>query len=70
MYYLINTFSSVGSGHVGRVVSRHRTEEAAERAQEKLGRDVERANGRGSYLPTTILSDVEIYIETGDAYRK
>lgn len=53
MYALINTMSAVDV-YVGRVLSMHRTAEAAETADTKLQRAVKRANGQNSYLPTVI----------------
>lgn len=47
MYYLIDTFNS-------RIISKHRTLEAAEAADAKHQRDVKRHNGRDSYIPTRI----------------
>lgn len=77
MYYLINTMSRTEDGHVGRVLSRHRTWEAAEKADARLQREVKRSNGQNSYLPTTIGSEdgsedeaaVLVTIDAGDAWR-
>jgi hypothetical protein len=49
-YTLEDTFN-------GRVVSRHRTLEAAVRASYRFARAIRRANGENSYLPTEILCD-------------
>ncbi len=57
MFYVVNTMSATEAGHVGRILSSHRTRDTAERADAKLQRAVKRANGSGSYLPTTIVSD-------------
>lgn len=48
MYALYDTFNN-------RIVSRHRTVEAACKADSKLQRAVKRANGSSSYLPTRIM---------------
>lgn len=48
MYLLINTFQS------NRVVSRHRTQEAACRASWRYQRAIRLANGESSYMPTAI----------------
>ena len=53
MYALINTFHK-DARHAGIIISRHRTERAAEVAADKHSRAVERANGAGSYIPTRI----------------
>lgn len=50
MYQLIDTFNN-------RVISRHRTAEAAYRAGQKLQDRVKRANGQGSYIPTKIVDE-------------
>ncbi len=54
MYALINTMGQT-SDTIGAIISRHRTIEAAERADAKLQRAVRAANGSNSYLPTTIV---------------
>jgi hypothetical protein len=48
MYQIIDTFNDT-------VVSRHRSLEAAVKADDKFRRDVRRANGATSYIPTRIL---------------
>ena len=55
MYAVINTMSAVQGESIGAVVSIHRTEEAAKRADDKLQRLTRRANGQSSYLPTQIV---------------
>lgn len=55
MYALINTMSGVQGDSIGAVVSIHRTIEAAAAADVKLQRQVRRANGDSSYLPTRIV---------------
>lgn len=52
-YALINTFNAM-PGRLGGILSFHRTEEAAERADKVFQKAVKRANGNSSYLPTTI----------------
>ena len=52
-YALINTFNAM-PGRLGSILSFHRTEEAAERADKACQKAVKRANGRNSYLPTII----------------
>jgi endo-1,4-beta-mannosidase len=47
MFVLYDTFNS-------RIVSRHRSIEAATLANKKLQREIKRNNGQSSYLPTTI----------------
>lgn len=69
-YYLINTMSAVEPAHLGRIVSRHRTEENACAANAKLQRQVKRANGRSSYLPTIIRSSDEAYQDGADAWER
>jgi hypothetical protein len=49
-YILQDTFND-------RVVSRHRTLEAAVRARYRFSRAIRRANGENSYIPTEILCD-------------
>ena len=53
MFALINTFHK-SVRHTGIIISRHHTEAAAENAAERHARAVRRANGRDSYVPTTI----------------
>lgn len=48
-YTLQDTFN-------GRAISRHRTLRAAVRAEISHARTIERLNGRGAYVPTTILT--------------
>jgi hypothetical protein len=47
MYTLTDTFND-------RIISRHRTLEAAAKAQAKHSRAVKRHNGASSYIPTAI----------------
>lgn len=54
MYALVNTMSE-SSDTYGRIISRHRTIEAAESADSSLQRSIKRANGSSSYLPTVIV---------------
>lgn len=49
-YTLHDTFND-------KLVSRHRSIEAAVRASYRFSRAVKRANGSGSYIPTIILCD-------------
>ena len=49
MYHLINMFNRT-------IISSHRTEGAARKADVKHQRAVKRANGQNSYIPTQILS--------------
>lgn len=51
MYALIDTFN-------GRIISRHRTIDAAQRANDRLQRMLNRSS-RGSYLPTVIAEEVK-----------
>lgn len=53
MYALINTMPAADC-YIGRAVSMHRTEEAAQRADHKLQKLTRSANGSNSYLPTMI----------------
>lgn len=53
-YALLNTFAR-SSDSAGTLVSAHRTIAAASAANTRLQRRTERANGRGSYLPTQIV---------------
>ena len=52
-----------------RVLSRHRTIEAAVKASRRHARAVERRNGKGSYIPTSITSSdgADIYDEVMQA---
>ena len=52
MYELYDTFNK-------RVVSRHRTLDAAVKADRRLQRAVKRGNGQSSYLPTEYHKDGE-----------
>jgi hypothetical protein len=52
-FALINTFPALPD-HLGQVISFHRTEEAAEKANASLQKAIKRANGNSSYLPTII----------------
>ena len=52
-YALINTFNAM-PGRLGGILSFHRTEEAAEKADRACQKAVKRANGQNSYLPTII----------------
>lgn len=54
MYALLNRMDSTDV-FVGRVLSRHRTIEAAERANATLQRATRRANGRTCYIPCAIV---------------
>ena len=47
MFALYDTFN-------GRILSRHRTIEAAAKADIKFRRAFQRANGKNSYIPTTL----------------
>ena len=55
MFYLVNTFDTIGDRYMGCIVSAHRSEEAAIAANVRLQRGVKRANGATSYLPTRIV---------------
>lgn len=56
MYILVNTFARrTADNSVGAIVSRHKTREAAEKADARLQRGVKRGNGQSSYLPTVIV---------------
>ena len=52
-YALINTFNAM-PGRLGGILSFHRTEEAAEKADRAFQKAVQRANGKNCYLPTII----------------
>ena len=69
MYALINEMSAIANVSIGHALSRHRTIEAALRAQAQVQRDVRRGNpGSGSYLPTRIVRVVAgEYLECADA---
>ena len=71
-YYLINTFDNRGEPTVfrpiGSLVSWHKTEEAAIRAQAQLLRAIRRHNGPQSYLPTVILTSNDCEIRGGWPY--
>lgn len=54
MFALVNTFNALPRTR-GTVISVHPTLEAAEAAAARLQEAVRRANGRSSYLPTTIV---------------
>jgi len=55
MYALINTMGKIQNDSIGTVLSFHHTVEAAEKASDKTQRQVKRANGDNSYLPTIIV---------------
>lgn len=55
MFALINTMNAVPGDSIGTIVSRHRTRDAAERADSALQRRTRAANGATSYLPTCIV---------------
>lgn len=69
-WYVINTMDALGNGHVGKILSRHRSEDAAESAAGKLQRAVRRANGQGSYLPTIVRSSADIRADGSHAYHR
>lgn len=54
-YALVNKMSEIPGDSIGRVVSWHLSEEAAQAADAKLQRLTRKANGSGSYLPTRIV---------------
>ena len=58
-YYLINIMQAVPGNSLGTVLSRHRSARTAFAADKSLQRLTERANGRGSYLPTIIILSAE-----------
>lgn len=64
MFALINTFHG-DQYNYGIVISRHRTEDTAHRAATSHARAVERANGRGSYVPTMVV-EIDKSIKVGD----
>lgn len=53
MYALINTMSALDN-YLGTILSLHRTEEAADAANAKIQRTIQRDSGKDRYLPTTI----------------
>lgn len=55
LYYLTNQMSQVENGTHGRILSVHRSWEAAENAHSKLQKQVRKSNGANSYLPTKIM---------------
>ncbi len=55
MYQLINTF--IGGDLKSQLVSQHKSLQAAIKANIKLQRQVKKANGSTSYLPTKILEN-------------
>ena len=55
IYVLINQMSQLPDGP-GRVLSVHRTIEAAEAADHRLQRLIKKNNGENSYLPTIIVA--------------
>lgn len=61
MFLLVNRHNAL-PGFLGSLVSRHRTEAAAEKAEAKLQRAVKRGHGGTAYLPTVIVSadDVDV----------
>lgn len=70
MYYVVNTFTALGSRHVGTVMSTHRLEDRAKAAQAQLERAVKRANGASSYLPLTIFDSTDVEVRNGEAYHR
>ena len=54
MYAVINTMHA-DDQHLGQALSNHLTEEAAERAASKYQKQVQRANGKGSYVPLSVV---------------
>jgi hypothetical protein len=55
MYALVNTMNAIQGDSIGTVLSKHRTIEAAERADAKIQRLTKAANGSASYLPTRVV---------------
>jgi len=55
LYYLTNKMSQVENTTHGRILSVHRSWEAAENAHSKLQDQVRKSNGANSYLPTKIV---------------
>jgi hypothetical protein len=50
MYAVINTMNAVPGDSIGTIASRHKTLDAAQRAEASLQRATKRANGQASYL--------------------
>ena len=53
MYTVIDTMSATGDS-IGRVMSSHRTREAAEKSEASIQRATRRGCGQSSYLPLVI----------------
>jgi hypothetical protein len=62
-YALVNTMSAARGSTRGRVLSVHRTHEAAIRADDKLARQMKAS---GSYLPTIIVETSDSLVRVGD----
>ena len=58
MILLVNTMSRT-TEMLGTVISRHRTVEAAEKADRKLQASIRRNNGQSSYLPTIMVRELD-----------
>ena len=56
MFALINTWNALPPDSIGTVLSVHRTSRAAAAADAAFCRSVWRANGRGSFIPTAVVS--------------
>ena len=54
-YALINEMQAIPGDSIGTILSKHRSIEAAERANAALQRATKRGNGASSYLPTRIV---------------
>lgn len=63
MFYLANTMDMVDGWM--KIISAHRTMEAAEEADRKLNRAIKRSSGQSSYLPTRIIEANKEDIEHG-----
>ena len=57
IYALVNTMDSTDTV-LGSIVSRHRTIDAANKADSIFQRQVKRANGANSYIPTIVVERV------------
>lgn len=54
MFHLVNKMAQTDTC-LGRVISSHRSIEAAEKSDKKLQAGIRRSNGQNSYLPTVIV---------------
>ena len=68
-FFLVNTMNACQPGHIGRILSTHRSRYTAEKSDEKFQSAVKRHNSQNSYLPTVIVeAEVKRGIHPVDVY--